>query len=162
MTFTYYDQSSCFKTYISLDQNLVIVGDQTIDFFYWNSESQDWSRRNLGEITLEYNKDWNTSQYLVPLPMIAPVIATVRLDQDIPYEDFRFFRLSYSQVGLELKTKRLFMRFVFTAGKVTLESSDQRTLRSLYGVVMSVQELLLELKQRNVFLSFDIEDLIGY
>jgi hypothetical protein len=75
---------------------LVIIGDQFLDFFYWNTETQEWSRKNIGEVTIEYNKDWNLNQYVVPLPVIAPVIAVTKFDQDLPYNDFKFFRLSYN------------------------------------------------------------------
>ena len=34
---------------------------------------------------MEYNKDWNTNLYIVPLPQIAPLIAVTKFDQDIPY-----------------------------------------------------------------------------
>ena len=34
----------------------------------------------MGEINLEYSKDWNQNLYVIPLPMVAPVMVTVKYD----------------------------------------------------------------------------------
>lgn len=80
ISFTYYDQSSCYKAYLAMDQNQVFLSEQNLDFFYWNSDEGNWSRKNLGEVTQEYNRDWNINQYIVPMPTIAPLIAVVKYD----------------------------------------------------------------------------------
>lgn len=56
--------------------------------------------------------------------MIAPLIVVTKYDQDIPYEDFKFYRFGYREVGFELKTKKLKLNFVLTPGKIILSGSD--------------------------------------
>lgn len=77
--------------YLGLNEKIVLLPEDNIEFFYWDEEKSLWSQENILETTeIEENQ---RKYYSISVPKMAPITIMTSYACEFPYKFFKIRRV---------------------------------------------------------------------